>query len=99
MEKHMLNHRMGRNCRQAKSGCMTLEPKGMELGYVGNPNNISNGQTIPGLKMAPKTSELSEYQNLVTRIYSSKEGKNFARRTNGLDGKGSSKKRRPVCNG
>lgn len=68
----MLNHRMGRNCRQAKSGCMTLEPKGMELGYVGNLNNILNGQTIPGLRMAPKTSDLSEYQNLVTRICPSK---------------------------
>ena len=78
---------------------MTLEPKGMESGCVGNPHNTSNGQMIPGLKMAPNTSELSEYRNLVTRIYSLKRGKNFVRGTDGIDGRGGSKKLMPVCNG
>lgn len=67
MEKQTLNHRKGRNSRQAKR-TETLGPKGMESGYIGFLHGITNEQTVPGLKMAPKTFTLSILQNLVTRM-------------------------------
>lgn len=72
MEKQTLNHRKGRNSRQAKR-TETLGPKGMEPGYIGFLHGITNEQRVPGLKMAPKTFTLSILQNLITRLRASKE--------------------------
>ena len=71
-EKRTLNYRKGRKARQAKQG-ETLEPTGTESGYYGYVHVITNGQTIPGSKMAPTASELSKLRNLVTRMCSSSE--------------------------
>lgn len=72
MEKLTLNYRKGRKTRQAKQG-ETLEPTGKEPGYYGYVHVITNGQTVPGSKMAPTASELSKLRNLVTRMCSSSE--------------------------
>lgn len=72
MEKLTLNYRKGRKARQAKQG-ETLEPTGTEPGYLGCVHAITNGQTVPGSKMAPTASELSKLRNLVTRMCPSSE--------------------------
>ena len=52
---------------------ITLTPKGMKFGCDGSTHVTTDRREISGLKMAPKTSELSDNQNLVTRTDSSHE--------------------------
>ena len=65
MEKLTLNYRKGRKARQAKQG-ETLEPTGTEPGYYGCGHVITNGQTVPGSKMAPTASKKKNYPNYGT---------------------------------
>ena len=51
----------------------TLTPKGMKSGLDGSYYIQTNRRKVSGLKMTPKTSKLSNNQNLVTRISSSLE--------------------------
>ncbi len=97
MEKRKLNYHKGRNEEQAKS-VDTLAPKGKEPGYIGSIHDITNELNVPGLEIAPKTTILSRISELVNPYALLSRGRDFARRNNGADGIGGSKKRKPDCN-
>ncbi len=68
MEKQKLNHRKNRYRKQAK-WTDTLAPKGTESDHDGWDDIMGNGQTVPGLQMAPK---------VFTIIYDVELGKPYA---------------------
>ena len=97
MEKRKLNYHKGRDAKQAKR-VDTLAPKGKEPGYIGSPYDITNELSVPGLKIAPKMTILSSISELVNPYALLLRGRDFARRNDGADGRGGSKKRKPGCN-
>lgn len=97
MEKRKLNYHKGRNPQQAKQ-VDTLEPKGKEPGYIGFSHDITNELSVSGLKITPKATILSGISELGKPYALPLGGRDFARRTNGADGRGGSKKRKPDCN-
>ena len=97
MEKRKLNYHKGRNVEQAKS-VDTLAPKGKEPGYIGFFHDITNELSVPGLEIAPKMTILSRIPELGNPYVLLLKGSDFARRNDGADGRGSSKKRKPGCN-
>ena len=97
MEKRKLNYHKGRNPQQAKQ-VDTLAPKGKEPGYIGFSHGITNELSVPGLKITPKATILSGISELGNPYAPLLKGRDFARRNDGADGRGSSKKRMPGCN-
>ena len=97
MEKRKLNYHKGRNVEQAKS-VDTLAPKGKEPGYIGSSHDITNELSVPGLEIAPKMTILSRIPELGKPYALLLKGRDFARRNDGADGRGNSKKRKPGCN-
>jgi len=51
-----VNHRKDRNIKQAKERLTRLSQNGTESGFHSSVDVEMKGQTVPGLKMAPKTS-------------------------------------------
>jgi hypothetical protein len=97
MEKRKLNYHKGRNPQQAKQ-VDTLAPKGKEPGYIGFSHGITNELSVPGLKITPKATILSGISELGKPYALLFGGRDFARRTDGADGRGGSKKQKPDCN-
>jgi hypothetical protein len=97
MEKRKLNYHKGRNPQQAKH-VDTLAPKGKEPGYIGFLYGITNELSVPGLKITPKATKLSGISELGKPYALLFGGRDFARRNDGADGRGGSKKRKPDCN-
>jgi len=50
--------------RDKRNRLTTLEPKGEESGYVGFAHDITNEQSVPGLKITPKATILSRISEL-----------------------------------
>jgi hypothetical protein len=75
-----------------------LHQKGMESDYNGSDYVIGNGQTISGLKMAPKVLKLFIVYNLISPMHPQYLGRNSVRNNEGAEGIGVSKKRTIVCN-
>jgi len=75
-----------------------LHQKGMESDYNGSNYVIGNGQTILGLKMAPKVIKLFMVYNLISPMHSQYLGRNSVRSNEGAEGIGESKKQTIVCN-
>ena len=97
MEKRKLNYHKGRNTEQAKQ-VDTLAPKGKEPGYIGSIHDITNELSVPGLEIAPKMTILSRITELGNPFALLLKGRDFARKNDGADGRGNSKKRKPGCN-
>jgi len=97
MEKRKLNYHKGRDAKQAKQ-VETLAPKGKEPGYIGSIHDITNELSVPGLEIAPKMTILSRISELGNPYALLLKGRDFARRNDGADGIGDSKKRKPDCN-
>ncbi len=76
-----------------------MHQNGKEPGYIGFQYDITNELSVPGLKIAPKTTILSGISELGNPYALHICGRDFARRNNGADGRGSSRKRKPGCNG
>ncbi|HJH32200.1 MAG TPA: hypothetical protein C5S50_08525 [Methanosarcinaceae archaeon] len=85
--------------RDKRNRLTTLEPKGEESGYVGFAHDITNEQSVPGLKITPKATILSRISELGKPYAFPLWGNDFARRNDGADGRGGSKKQKPDCNG
>ena len=97
MEKRKLNYH--RIVTHNKRNRLTrLHQNGKEPGYFGFRHDITNELSVPGLKIAPKATILSGISELGNPYVLLIRGRDFARRTDGADGRGSSKKRRPGCN-
>ena len=75
-----------------------LNQKGTESDYNGSGYVIGNGQTILGLKMAPKALKLFIVYNLISPMRSQYLGRNSVRNNEGAEGIGESKKQTIVCN-
>jgi hypothetical protein len=76
----------------------------MESGYNGSADIMANGQMIPGLQMASKIFTLFAVWNLINPICSlyskkKKKGRDSVKGINGIEGRGSGKKRMSICNG
>jgi hypothetical protein len=99
MEKRKLNSHKDRNCRRAKSRLIRSHQKVRSPAILDWHTVWRTDDAAPGLKRAPTASELSTHRNLVIRTCSQQKGRDFARRTNGIGGKGDSKKQMPACNG
>ncbi len=97
MEKRKLNYHKGRNTKQAKQ-VDALALKSKEPGYIGSIHDITNEPSVPGLEIAPKATILSRISELVNPYALLLRGRDFARRNDGADGIGGSKKRKPACN-
>ena len=81
-----------------RNGLKRLHQNGKEPGYIGSTHDIMNEQSVPGLKIAPKTTILSRISELGNPYALLLRGRDFARRTDGADGRGGSKKRKPCRN-
>jgi hypothetical protein len=75
-----------------------LNQNGKESGYISFSYDITNEQSIPGPKIAPKATILSGISNLKT-AYALIRGSIFVRRYEGVGGRGGCKKLMPGCNG
>ena len=98
MEKRKLNYHKGRNPQQAKVRLIRLHQNGKEPGYIGFLHDITNELSVPGLKITPKATILSGISELGNPYAPLLKGRDFARRNDGADGRGSSKKRMSGCN-
>ena len=98
MEKRKLNYHKGRNPQQAKVRLIRLHQNGKEPGYIGFLHDITNELSVPGLKITPKATILSGISELGKPYALLFGGRDFARRTDGADGRGGSKKQKPDCN-
>lgn len=98
MEKRKLNHCKSRNTEQAK-WTETLAPKGTESDHSGSVDIMGDGQTIPGLQMAPKVFviicdvELGKPYVLPECL-----GNDLVRGNDGSEDRGIGKKRKAICN-
>jgi hypothetical protein len=75
-----------------------LHQNGKEPGYIGLIHDITNELSVPGLEIAPKATILSRISELGNPYALLLKGRDFARRNDGADGRGSSKKRKLGCN-
>jgi len=58
----------------------TLAPKGEEPGYIGSFHDITNELSVPGLKIAPKSTILSRISELGNPYALLLKGRDFTRR-------------------
>ena len=75
-----------------------MHQNGKEPGYIGSIHDITNELSVPGLEIAPKMTILSRITELGKPYALLFGGRDFARRNDGVDGRGNSKKRKPGCN-
>ena len=98
MEKRKLNHCKSRNTEQAK-WTETLAPKGTESDHSGSVDIMGDGQTIPGLQMAPKVFVIiCDVELGKPYVLPECPGNDLARGNDGPEGRGIGKKRKATCN-
>ena len=98
MEKRKLNHCKSRNTEQAK-WTETLAPKGTESDHSGSDDIMVDGQTIPGLEMAPKVFVIiCDVELGKPYVLPECPGNDLARGNDGPEGRGIGKKRKATCN-
>jgi len=76
-----------------------LNQNGKESGYISFSYDITNEQSIPGPKIAPKATILSGFSELGKPHTFLIRGSISVRRYDGVGGRGGCKKRMPSCNG
>jgi hypothetical protein len=76
-----------------------LNQNGKESGYIGFLHDITNEQSIPGPKIAPKATILSGISELGKPHTFLIRGRISVRRNDCVGGRGGRKKRMPSCNG
>lgn len=98
MKKHKVESPQKSLPRISEMRLTTLKPKGTKSDYGGSSNIIVNGHTIFGLQVASKVFGIICDVKLGKPFALQETGRNSAKRNDGAEGRGESKKQMTVCN-
>ncbi len=93
-----MNHRKGRQDRQAKVDCTHLNQKVRYQTMVAHTTPWGMDERLPAYRWLLKYSQLFMVRNLVSPLHPQYLGRNLVRGDNDAAGKGDGKKRKASCN-